>query len=65
VSIQELESKVAQLSEPDLSAFTHWFEDFISDSWDKQIESNIADGKLDHLGKQADAQFEAGRCTPL
>jgi hypothetical protein len=65
VSVQELESEVARLSKPDLDAFTRWFEDFVADSWDKQIEADIAKGKLDHLGKQADAQFEAGRCTPL
>ncbi len=65
MSIQELESEVAQLAKPDLAAFTQWFEDFVADSWDKQIETDIATGKLDHLAKQADAQFESGHCTPL
>jgi hypothetical protein len=51
VSIQELESGVAQLPEADLAAFTRWFENFIADSWDKQIEADIANGKLDHLGR--------------
>ena len=65
MSIQELELEVARLSKPDLAAFIHWFEDFAADSWDKQIEADVADGKLDHLAQQADGQFEAGRCTPL
>ena len=65
MSVQELESEVAELSKPDLAAFTEWFENFVADSWDKQIEIDVANGKLDHLAKQADAQFEAGRCTPL
>jgi hypothetical protein len=65
MSVQELESEVMRLSKPDLAAFTQWFEDFVSDSWDKQIETDIANGKLDHLAKQADAQFEAGGCTQL
>ena len=60
-----MESEVAGLSKPDLDAFTEWFENFAADSWDKQIETDIANGKLDHLAKQADAQFESGRCTPL
>ena len=53
------------MSKPDLAAFTRWFEDFMADAWDKQIEADIAAGKLDHLAKQADEHFEAGRCTPL
>jgi hypothetical protein len=65
MSIQELESRVAQLSKPDLAAFNQWFENFMADSWDQQIETDIVRGKLDPLAKQADAQFEAGRCTPL
>jgi predicted metal-dependent HD superfamily phosphohydrolase len=65
MSIQELKSEVTRLSKPDLAAFAQWFEDFIADSWDKQMEADVAAGKLDHLAKQADAQFEAGRCTPL
>jgi len=65
MSVQELESEVAGLSKPDLEAFTQWFENFVADSWDKGIETDITNGKLDHLAKQADAQFEAARCTPL
>jgi len=65
MSVQELKSEVTRLTKPDLTAFIQWFEGFVSDSWDKQIEADIANGKLDHLAKQADTQFEAGRCTPL
>lgn len=56
---------MTRLSKPDLAAFIQWFEGFVADLWDKQIETDIANGKLDHFAKQADAQFEAGRCTPL
>ncbi len=65
MSIQELESEVTRLSKPDLAAFSRWFEEYAANAWDKQIETDIASGKLDHLAKQADEHFEAGRCTPL
>jgi hypothetical protein len=65
MSIQELESEVSRLSKPDLAAFNQWFEGFIADSWDQQIEKDIADGKLESLAQRADEHFEAGRCTPL
>jgi hypothetical protein len=65
MSVQELESAVAQLSPPELAAFTEWFEHFIAEAWDAQLESDIRAGKLDHLARQADEHFQSGRCTPL
>jgi hypothetical protein len=65
MSIQELESEVTRLSKSDLTAFSERFEEFIANSCDKQIESDVANGKLDRVARQADEQFEAGRCTPL
>jgi hypothetical protein len=35
------------------------------ESWDKQMESAVVAGKSGHPARQADAPFEAGRCTPL
>jgi hypothetical protein len=61
MSIQEIESEVARLSRADLAAFAEWFEEFTAQAWDKQLEADVAAGKLDHLAKQADEHFEAGR----
>ena len=65
MSVQELESEITRLSKPDLAAFTQWFEEFIADSWDKELEADVRAGKLDAHGRQADAQFENGNCTKL
>jgi hypothetical protein len=65
VSIQDLESEVTRLSKLDLAVFSQWFKEFVANSWDKQIETDIASGKLDHIARQADEYFEAGRCTPF
>ena len=65
MSVQEIESEVTRLSPAELTAFAAWFEEFVAEAWDKRLEADIAAGKLDHLARQADAQFEAGRCTPL
>ena len=56
---------MTRLSKPDLAAFSQWFEKYFANSWDKQIETDVANGKLDHLARQADEHFEAGRCTSL
>jgi hypothetical protein len=65
MSVQELETAVARLSRDELSAFAEWFEAFVAEAWDAQLEADVRAGKLDHLAKQADDHFDAGRCTPL
>jgi len=65
MSLQQLEAAVSELPPSDLDRFTHWFEEFAADAWDRRIEEDIIAGRLDAAGKRADADFEAGRCTPL
>lgn len=65
MSLQELEDAVAHLPADQLKAFAAWFDEFLSDAWDRRIESDAASGKLDASARRADDDFEAGRCTPL
>jgi hypothetical protein len=65
VSLNELENAVLQLPKADLAAFAKWFEQYMADEWDRRIEADALTGRLDAAGKQADDDFDAGRCTPL
>ncbi len=65
MSLAELEMAVSHLPSKELTAFASWFEEFIAEAWDRQLESDITSGRLDVAGAQADLQFEAGQCTPL
>lgn len=65
MSLPELEAAVSRLPAADLRTFAQWFEEYQADAWDRLIEADIAAGRLDAAGRQADADFEAGRCTPL
>jgi hypothetical protein len=65
MSLQELEQAVAMLPEADLKAFVSWFEEYLADQWDQQIEADVAAGRLEAKGQQADEDFAAGRCKPL
>jgi hypothetical protein len=65
MSVEDLESAISRLSAEELARFSAWFEDFMADRWDRQIEADIKAGRLDAAGKRADEDFEAGRCTPL
>ena len=37
----------------------------LNTSWDREFEADVKAGKLDTLGKEADKDFDAGRCKPL
>jgi hypothetical protein len=65
VSVHELEAAVANLPRAELAKFAEWFENYLADAWDRQIEDDIRAGRLDEAGRQADADFEAGRAKPL
>lgn len=65
VSTTELERAVEQLPPEELAAFANWFEEYLADRWDEQMERDILAGRLDHLGEKAVRAFESGECTPL
>ncbi|MDT0632345.1 hypothetical protein [Rubrivirga litoralis] len=65
MSVQELEAAVSQLDPEELARFAKWFEEYQADEWDRQFEADVAAGRLEALGRQADEDFEAGRATAL
>ncbi len=65
MSVHDLETAVTKLSKEELASFSHWFEEYLADAWDQQIEADILAGRFETAGKRAIADFEAGRCTPL
>jgi hypothetical protein len=65
MSVRELETAVTRLSKEELSAFSQWFEEYLADEWDRQIEADARAGRFDAAGARAKADYEAGRCTEL
>jgi hypothetical protein len=65
MSVEDLESAISRLSATDLARFSAWFEEFMEDWWDRQLEEDIKAGRLDAAAKRVDEDFEAGRCTHL
>ena len=65
MSVEEIESVVSGLPAEELARFSKWFEEFIADAWDRQIEQDMSAGRLDPALKRADEHYDADRCTPL
>ena len=63
--IEELEQDIMALSRSELAALRDWFQSYLADEWDRQIEADAEAGKLDHLAGQALAEHKAGGTKPL
>ena len=63
--VEELEKAVRELSPDDLRQFREWFFEFDAEFWDRQLERDAADGKLDSLIKEARAEHREGGTRPL
>ena len=64
-SIDEIEQAVRDLPTEDLREFRRWFLEFDAQLWDRQIERDAAEGKLDRLGDEALEELRQGRTRPL
>ena len=64
-TLQEIERAVSQLSPEELAAFRAWFAEFDAAIWDRQLETDVAAGRLDALADKALQDLKEGRCTDL
>ena len=63
--VEQLEQQVQTLSEEELAQFRAWFLEFDWAAWDRQLEGDVAAGKLDALAEKALRDHAAGKSTPL
>ena len=63
--MDELEQAVRRLSREDLLAFRHWFAEFDQQMWDRELEQDVAAGRLDRLADEALDELSRGRTRPL
>lgn len=65
MSVKDIESAIVQLPLSELAELRAWFEEFLTQAWDKEIEEDVEAGKLDALLQQVEGEFESGQCKPL
>ncbi len=63
--IEQLERDVQSLSHQELALFRSWFAEYDWDAWDRQLEADVASGKLDKFAREALAELERGETTDL
>ena len=62
-AVKAIEDAITNLSPDELDAFRTWFADFEAATWDREIEADVAAGKLDALADEALDDLRHGRCT--
>jgi hypothetical protein len=60
---KRLEDAVRSLSAEERAVFRAWFAEFDAEEWDRQIEADVAAGRLDWLVQEALQDKREGRCT--
>jgi len=63
--VEQIESAIKALSAAELERFRGWFAEFDAAHWDRQLETDVAAGRLDKLAARALAEHASGRTTPL
>jgi hypothetical protein len=61
----EVESAIKQLPEGEVRELAKWLQEYLDEMWDRQIEADLASGKLDHLIARAEADIANGNVRDL
>jgi hypothetical protein len=64
-TVHEIEQAIRNLEPEDLAALRQWFAAFDAEVWDRQMEQDVAAGRLDWLAEEALRDLSEGRCTDL
>ena len=65
MTVAEIESAIEKLPNNEFEKLARWFENFQAQIWDKQIEQDLQNGKLQNLIGEAEKDFAEGNCQPL
>ncbi len=63
--IEDLETRVRNLSQSDFSRFRDWFYQLENERWDQQIQADFQSGKFDKLIENARQEFSQGQAREL
>lgn len=63
--IEKIEQQIQALSAEELARFRAWFLEYDWTNWDRQLEHDVAAGKLDALADKALCDHAAGKSTVI
>jgi hypothetical protein len=64
-TVREIEQAIRALGPNDLASLRDWFAAYDAEVWDRQLERDVAGGRLDQFIQEALQDLKEGRCTDL
>ena len=64
-TVVEIEKALQTLPVEDARKIADWLQHYLDEKWDRQIDGDIAAGRLDKLADKAMEDYHAGRIKPL
>ncbi len=64
-TIEKIEAAILELSSEEFEQLRQWFFDLDYQRWDKKLEQDVEDGKLEALAEEAIGEFKAGHFRAL
>ncbi len=61
----EVESAIKKLPKSEVRALANWLQEYLNEMWDRQLEADLASGKLDHLLARAEVDIAANNVRDL
>ena len=65
MTVDEIRIAITALSPEGLQELHAWYEQFDAQLWDRQVEADVAAGRLDDLAEEAIRAFRNGETTEL
>ncbi|MGI0479465.1 hypothetical protein ACN4EE_01610 [Geminocystis sp. CENA526] len=65
MTITEIKKAVEHLSIIEQKELFHWIDEYRENQWDKQIEEDLENGRLNKLIAQAKQEFKEGKCQKI
>jgi hypothetical protein len=63
--IEQIENAIKALSATELEQLRAWFAEFDAANWDRRLDADIANGRLDKLAERALAEHTSGSATRI
>lgn len=63
--VHEIQAAIGQLPQDQISHLIAWIKNRFEDEWDRQIEDDANEGRLDHLVREALVDYHTGLTQPF
>ena len=64
-TVEEIKVAIEHLSLEERARLARWFHEWTDDAWDRQMQKDVAEGRLDELVAEVDRDIEAGRLQDM